>query len=225
MSVAEALLALETARAETYVGLADAFRPPSSNLTASLETLAAALERQDSAAAEASVGLPDAFREAEAAGDLAVDYAALFLGPFLAPAPPYGSVYLEARRRLMGDSTLDVRRRYRDLGLDIAPDFREAPDHVVPELEFMNALIRKGVAAIEAEDPPLLAQIVHLQRDFLETHLAAWTPPFCDAIIAHARTFAYRLLARTTRTFVAEDLLSTRNAAQTPETAAFLSVE
>ncbi len=32
-----------------------------------------------------------------------VDYAALFVGPFEVPAPPYGSVYLETTKRLMGD--------------------------------------------------------------------------------------------------------------------------
>jgi TorA maturation chaperone TorD len=51
------------------------------------------------------------------------------VGPFLVPAPPYGSVYLEDNRQLMGDSTIDVRRHYLSLGLDLSADFMEAlPD-------------------------------------------------------------------------------------------------
>ena len=57
--------------------------------------------------------LPIASRMREATETIApeqmvVDYAALFVGPFELPAPPYGSVYLERSQRVMGDSTMKV---------------------------------------------------------------------------------------------------------------------
>ncbi|GAH03838.1 unnamed protein product, partial [marine sediment metagenome] len=74
---------------------------------------------------------------------LKVDYARLFVGPYSLLAPPYGSVYLEGERRIMGDSTLNVLAMYRETGLDIAQDFNDAPDHIAAELEFMYSLVFK----------------------------------------------------------------------------------
>ena len=42
---------------------------------------------------------------------LKVDYTRLFLGPYLLLAPPYGSLYLENTRTVMGDSTMDAKQR------------------------------------------------------------------------------------------------------------------
>ena len=46
----------------------------------------------------------------------------------------------------MGDSTMDVRMRYGDARLELAADFKEAPDHIAAELEFMHFLIFKEIA-------------------------------------------------------------------------------
>ncbi|MFN2356106.1 MAG: molecular chaperone, partial [Desulfopila sp.] len=70
--------------------------------------------------------------------DLLVEYARLFVGPFELLAPPYGSVYLETGRRLMGDSTIAVQHMYTNAGLTL--DVQEAPDHIALELEFMHYL-------------------------------------------------------------------------------------
>ncbi len=70
-----------------------------------------------------------------------------FLFLFCMLAPPYGSVYLERERTVMGESTLDVVRRYRQEGLDISADFHDAPDHITAELEFVHFLIFKALEA------------------------------------------------------------------------------
>ncbi|MBM2831889.1 MAG: torD6, partial [Dehalococcoidia bacterium] len=41
----------------------------------------------------------------------------LFVGPYRLLAPPYWSAYLEDARVVMGDSTMDVKNRYREEGL------------------------------------------------------------------------------------------------------------
>ena len=59
-----------------------------------------------------------------------VEFSRLFVGPYEMLAAPYGSVYLEDGRRMMGDSTLDVKNRYREAGLNTAKTFKDAPDHI-----------------------------------------------------------------------------------------------
>ena len=61
---------------------------------------------------------------------LTIDFARLFVGPYKLLAAPYGSVYLDSGRTTMGDSTLDVKSRYCEAGLNAATNFKEAPDHI-----------------------------------------------------------------------------------------------
>lgn len=200
------LLDQETARAVVYQKLADVFRPPSPALAEDAKALAEALELLDSksgpdAARLAAGQYTEADRQA-----ITIDHAALFIGPFLVPAPPYGSVYLEKERKLMGDSTMAVRQHYLQIGLDLSPDFKEAPDHICAELEFMHVLVHQAIAAIDAGDRGLLAAAIGRQQTFLERHLGAWVPAFADTIVEHAQTAFYRLLASVLRGFVAEDM-------------------
>ncbi|MBW1770891.1 MAG: molecular chaperone TorD family protein [Deltaproteobacteria bacterium] len=80
--------------------------------------------------------------------DLCVDFARLFVGPYALLAPPYGSVYLDGERKVMGDSTMDVCMRYAEVGLQLADHFKEVPDHIAAELEFIYFLILKEAEAI-----------------------------------------------------------------------------
>jgi len=72
---------------------------------------------------------------------LQVEYARLFVGPFHVEAPPYGSVYLETNGRLMGESTIAVKKFYQKYGLELDQDFSELPDHISAELEFVYYLL------------------------------------------------------------------------------------
>ena len=206
MKTAEKLKSQEAARSIVYRRLADAFRLSGSDLPAVLDELESALARLDSDSCDDAARLKRSCTDDSIPCPLEIDYAALFVGPFLVPAPLYGSVYLEEKRQLMGDSTIDVHHHYLSLGLDLSPDFKEAPDHICAELEFMHVLISQGIEAIEAAEYAQLSESVRHQRVFLEKHLGAWMPAFTDKVIEHARTDYYRHLAAVTRTFVAEDM-------------------
>jgi TorA maturation chaperone TorD len=136
---------------------------------------------------------------------LQVDFARLFVGPYKCPAAPYGSVYLEGGRTMMGDSTLDVKNRYLEEGLDIAKNFKDAPDHVTAELEFMYYLIFKEIEAFSNSDIETAGDFIQKQKYFLETHLMAWVPQFAGNIIEYAETLFYRNLAKATTTFLKEN--------------------
>lgn len=207
MKSADKLKDFENARSVIYRRLADALQLPGAGHSKSMEELIGGLQNLGSQALGFARRLPEAFSAGKNdKPSLEVEYTRLFIGPFLGPAPPFGSVYLEQGHRLMGESTMDARRHYLSLGLDLAADVKEAPDHISIELEFMYALIRQCIPYITADDCDAYWQNVSRQRLFLENHLSAWIPAFSDKILEHTRMPYFRLLALILRTFILEDL-------------------
>ena len=139
---------------------------------------------------------------AEGADDLLLDYTRLFLGPTHIIAKPYGSVWLERDKRLMGDSTMAVQELYREGGFDINESFRELPDHVAAELEFLYLLIYRENEAHRDGKPEALEAKAALRRRFLDEHLGRWIGPFTSAVRAGAQSGFYRELAALTNRFI-----------------------
>lgn len=204
--------AREAAKSIVYRRLADAFRPPEPELEEGLRDLEAALAWLGSGAHSDAVRMGEQFQSADGVDPLQIDFARLFIGPFLVPAPPYGSVYLEEERRIMGDSTIDARSHYLLLGLDLSQSFKEAPDHVSAELEFMHVLTCRVCEAIESGSRRLLDESLYQRESFLRKHIGAWIPAFTEKVAEHAQTAFYRHLAAATRQFVAEEVDSSPNA-------------
>ncbi|MFO7555410.1 MAG: molecular chaperone TorD family protein [Desulfobacterales bacterium] len=136
---------------------------------------------------------------------LKIDFAKLFVGPYKLLAAPYGSVYLDDGRTLMGNSTLDVKNRYREEGLDTGKNFKDAPDHITAELEFMYYLIYKEIEAVSNSDMEAAIGFIQKQKCFLESHLIAWVPEFAGNIIENADTLFYQNLAKATQSFLIEN--------------------
>lgn len=114
--------------------------------------------------------------------ELAVEYARLFVGPFELQAPPYGSFYMENEKRLMGDSTIEAVRIYEEEGLVIDKDFKELPDHITVELEFMYYLCYKKAGALTAMDMEAAKAFHARQQSFQKKFIAKWVPLFCEKI-------------------------------------------
>ena len=134
-----------------------------------------------------------------------IDFSRLFVGPFKVLAPPYGSVYLEPGRRVMGDSTVDARNRYREAGLDFSDNLKEAPDHIAFELEFMYYLIYKELEALASSDRQTALAFLKKRWGFLVDHLGAWISDFAGVVEENATTNFYKSLARLTKVFVQKD--------------------
>jgi putative dimethyl sulfoxide reductase chaperone len=143
----------------------------------------------------------DAFT-AEDPQTLLVDYTRLFLGPVDALAKPYGSAWLGGQQALMQDSTMAVQQLYAEGGFEISEDFRELPDHVAAELEFLYLLIFRETAARRDGDLESLEAMAAVRRRFLAQHLGAWIGSFARAIESGAQTKFYRELAELTKRFV-----------------------
>jgi len=134
---------------------------------------------------------------------LKIDYTQLFVGPFKLLAPPYGSFYFEDSR-IMGESTIDVRKWYEKEGLDVV--IKDAPDHIAMELEFMYYLIAKQTQATNEENFQNIQLYQQKQKTFLYSHLARWVPVFAENVQKYAQTEFYKKLARLTEIFVQKDL-------------------
>jgi TorA maturation chaperone TorD len=193
--------ATDAARAEFCRFLAACFYEPAPEFAEEklFDSMRIAAAHFDPELVEGARRLGDAFA-AESIDDLRVEYMRLFLGPVDAPARPYGSLWMGTEKGLMRDSTMAVLQLYEAGGFDLAEDFRELPDHVAAELEFLYALLfnenraTSGAAAAE--------QVVLRQR-LLREHLCTWIPPFAGALRASARVAFYRELADLTGRFIA----------------------
>lgn len=133
---------------------------------------------------------------------LLLDYARLFLGPNAILAKPYGSIWLEGNNTVMGESTMAVQELYREGGFEISEDFREVPDHIAVELEFLYLLIYRESEARRDGRPDAAQAMVDLRRRFVDRHLGAWVKPFAAAVKAGAQCRFYRELAGLTESFV-----------------------
>jgi len=199
------LLSRERARGEAYKLLAECYYLPTPELKGKLIDLE---HQMAGVCTEAMLYIKKMYEEVKRLDDLdalSLDFTRLFLGPYKMHAPPYGSVYLDGERQIMGDSTLEVRTKYREAGLDISTDFRNPPDHIAAELEFMYFLIFKEVEAIGNSDIDTTISLLEKQRAFLREHLGTWVFDFADTIEEKAETDFYKNLARVTRTFIEQN--------------------
>ena len=111
---------------------------------------------------------------------LSIDHAALFVGPFELIAAPYGSIYVEKKRTVMGESTLKTAQFYQDAGLSV--DVKEPPDHISIVLEFMSYLCLQEAGALTQKRSEDGLKIREQQVDFYRSSLMPWGREFCQAI-------------------------------------------
>ncbi|MCX8118463.1 MAG: molecular chaperone TorD family protein [Desulfobacterota bacterium] len=134
--------------------------------------------------------------------ELRVEYARLFVGPYELKAPPYGSVYLDGERRLMGDSTLEVLRQYEEAGLVLEEGLKEPPDHIAIELEFMYYLLYKEAEAREDSEREKANAFRETRERFFKKLLNPWVPIFCEKIKESTDHPFYVALSNCLTTFV-----------------------
>ena len=189
----------EMARSNVYRFLSQCYQVPDHELAEKVNELQRSID----------IIAPDAgspFSSMEELNKLLIDHSQLFVGPFKLLAPPYGSVYLEGDRKVMGNSTMDAARRYKAAGLDLSENHKDSPDHITIELEFMYYLVYKELKAIEQGDIEGTMDSLKDQIQFLHDHLGAWLPEFSDNIEKNAGTGFFNNLAGFTRTFINKDM-------------------
>ena len=195
---------VERQRGDCFRFLAVCFYPPERKVLLEegvLENLHRLLGDVCPEAASSSEGMAGALSRA-AEEELAVAHAKLFVGPFELQAPPYGSLYLESQKRLMGDSTMEVLKMYQRAGLAFSGDFEDAPDHIAAELEFMYFLIAKEIQALRQGDRIDAFGYLKMQQEFQDKYLRPWMEPFGERIRTASEHEFYTLLAESLSTFI-----------------------
>ncbi|MEN8376763.1 MAG: molecular chaperone TorD family protein [Gemmatimonadota bacterium] len=117
-----------------------------------------------------------------------VAHAKLFIGPFEILAAPWACFYLEDEPRLMGPSSQYAAAAYAEAGLAPSEDLKDAPDHVIHELEFMYFLAFQQATTGERAWYDRRAR-------FWREHLGRWLHRFADAVQQAAVHDFYRTLA------------------------------
>lgn len=135
---------------------------------------------------------------------LCVEFTRLFIGPFNTAAPPYGSFYLE-EGKLMGESTIRVMQTYVSAGLTLDARFKDLPDHIAAECEFMYYLLVNLAELTEMSPRSVPDEIRAVYGSFVRTHLAEWVPQFCGTVIESSQLEYFRFLAILTDAFVAQE--------------------
>jgi TorA maturation chaperone TorD len=187
-------------RKRLYAFLARIFSYPDRELTAAL---------QEGEAAEVGSLLltaPAPPATLSSTVELEVAYTDLFINRLGgAPAPPYGSVYLERDERLMGKTSLHVAAAYRAEGLSLEGS-GEPPDFLPTELEFLYYLVEQEEQALGRRDLPAARMAVEHQASFCRTLLHPWMPAFCGRIETDEQTHPlYRWAAGLLREFCRQE--------------------
>jgi TorA maturation chaperone TorD len=168
------------------------------------ESMRSAAARIDPALEALAARLGEAFAAADLR-DLLVDHARLFMGPVQAIAQPYASVWLTGENQVMQEPAIEVLAMYAEGGFELAEDFRELPDHVTAELEFLYLLNFRDNEARWSGRTDDAAAVGALRRRFLGQHLGRWLGPFLLAMHDGAQTPFYETLAELTEAFVRQE--------------------
>ncbi len=143
--------------------------------------------------------------EIELLEDLAVEYAALFLGPGK-HIPPHESVHHKRSDgdwgKLWGKSTVEVKKFIESAGLDYKEAYTGLPDHISVEFEFMQQVTLREEQALSEGDKEGALYCLKMEKKFIEEHLFRWIPAFCEKIISRAELPFYREMAALTIKFM-----------------------
>ena len=118
------------------------------------------------------------------------DFAALFVGPDILRAAPWGSVYLTEEQTLCGDTTLAVKAFYRECDLEIDTGENEPEDHLGLMFAFMADRVTRMLDAIEAGES--IDADMNILRSFLTDHVLTWAPRFLEILYDNAETRFYQ---------------------------------
>jgi len=141
------------------------------------------------------------------------EYMDLFMIPLGKYVTPYEAVYRDEREidgkkvkgLLMGPSTVDVKRFYKKAGAEIEKNFKELPDHIGTELDFLRFLCESEEEAWETGNEQAALNFLKIEKDFLKKHLINWLPDLCEKIFQKTKNNFYLAIAKITLDFVLSD--------------------
>lgn len=133
------------------------------------------------------------------------EYHRLFTLSEASGCPVYETEYMAPHTFAKTRELADIAGFYKAFGLGLSPRFKERPDHIVAELEFMHHLTRKEAYAWEHGWREKAEICREAQTKFLRDHVAKWTPVFAQFLEAVATMNVYRAVAQLLFTFIDQE--------------------
>lgn len=143
------------------------------------------------------------FEDSNNSLNLGIEYTRLFRGPVKADVYPYESMYVDGE--IMGKSTMDTVQWYTEAGVQVSGEFKDLPDHICAEMEFMGFLCVQEFAAWQQDNQDEAKRFQLIGDSFVRDHLSKWVSRFSGLILQHTNTPYYLNLARITRGFIARE--------------------
>jgi putative dimethyl sulfoxide reductase chaperone len=136
---------------------------------------------------------------------LAVEHTRLFGGlqQGYGPPPPFESVWRTGQ--LMGEISLQVADSYLEAGYADIDPAAGPQDHLGVELKFMALLCFQEAQAWTGNRSGEAGDWLRRESAFLDQHLLAWVPGFCETIARESREPFYAVVAELTRQILTED--------------------
>ena len=126
--------------------------------------------------------------------ELTVAYCKLFYGPQKMLAAPYESIYLGGGV-LMGESARLVSRRYQEARVQVWEGFKNMPDHVAAELEFLYYTQMRADFAVRSGRQRAARLWARRHQEFLAAHLSRWVRRFAERVVETSPAPFYRAAA------------------------------
>ncbi len=115
------------------------------------------------------------------------DYLDVFGHTTSADCPPYEGEYGQAHIFQKSHMLADLQGFYKAFGVEISATFKDRPDHLSVELEFMHLLaLKEAYALLHQHDADKVEVCQRAQGSFLALHLAPWAIPFALTVAKKA---------------------------------------
>ncbi len=151
------------------------------------------------------------------AGRRAEAYGATF-GPIPAGHfSPYETSYGSSNAFTQSQALADISGFYRAFGVEPASVYRERPDHLGAELEFLGFLEFKEALALTEKNSEAAQICQSARRRFLEEHVGRWAPVLLERLSLEAAHELYRLLGALGLELLEESIASAGARCRRPE--------
>ncbi len=213
------MLSLGQAREEAYGFLSDAFtQPPSVERLAALQSDSFLSSASELFSEDTLAPLRRWAHEGQQLDDLERSAHQEFMNLFKVPGgqyvTPYESVFRDTREiagkqakgLLMGRSAIDVQKWYCLAAVEISDEYKDLPDHICLELNYLAHLCAKERAFASADDAAKITRAWEMQRDFLAAHVVTWIGALRDRIHEKSHHAYFRAVADMAVEFTQRDL-------------------
>lgn len=105
----------------------------------------------------------------------------------------------------------EIQRFYKRIGMTPMAKFKDNPDHLSQIFHFMSVLCDREAEQIEKSNGDQLLALCRVEEEFVQRHLVAWIPQFCERLLRSTRYLFFRNIAELLQLFISQEKEWTNN--------------